>query len=1324
VQKVDGSFVRDWLVLGPFPSRDLNTDLLADVGGEANIRPQEGDSVTTKEGKKLTWTRLRSQYDLADVAQVFDGLEWSVVYAYCEVDADEPIDTDARMTSWIPGSFSWNGNAFRPFPVRGHFDLPPTMPIHLNKGRNHGLLKLRFASELPYAFAFQPLPPNRGLATFRVLTPNGQPVSGALIRFYSQGQLAAHLESDTAGNAEACLFPLADSYEVQVTSNGMGTWLSSISLRPGQRQVFEAVLRDAVSISGKTLAMDGSPQSSIVVQALRVEDGTVSNRTDPSRSGFQTGFASGPRVNPLGLDARSRSGGETSAASVVSLVPTPDFSRTVLSDTNGYFQFVNLRPGLYRLRAHGARDFVHPYGDPQEGASDLITVQPGQTNRPVSFVFPVARKGALSKFVVKRSLSEVNPLAVTRTRDGTLWAGTFNNSLHSFDGVKSTEYSSPSGQWGVVLALAEDPSGTLWIGSPKGISRLAQGKVDHLPINDQVPGMTVGKIQADAGGSVWFGTTAGLFRHDQGGFHRWTSKDGLPSNEVGALVRLRDGALWMSTLHSLVRFDGQKFSEPVLLSGTRQVEGDRIYQSKDGAIWFSSRAWERAVHRFDGTNLFRLGENEGLVYRLVNDIAETSDGVIWLATDNGLSSFNGKTVHTYPDLGEVARIYVDADDVLWFSTPSGICRLDPKTFIQVVQKDGVAPQRNGASVYAIEPDKKGGYLLGTEWAGVYRVAGTPLDQVSSTTFPNQFVRRIVHSADGSLWFGATGGIYKQTEGGILKVVERDWIIAMDFDDKGLLWFGHGWNGGGVSNYDPKTGAVAMFTRKDGLQDDYVWAVTKSPSGGVLIGTGVGLTEFRDGHFSDVGAKIGIRPGGVASLGRDPDGSIWVGGDAGGQRLKWNGTNLIASGPIYAPPSESVWCSSRTADGVTWVGTLRSGLLGSDGRATTMLDKRDGLPADSVVSLATDRDDSLLIGFPGTSGILRYKRTKSLPTVHVTAVRLESRSFSQFTELPVTEIGKPVNIQYQEIDLKTHPEKRQFVYRIQDPKGETLFSGITKERQFDWTPRKGGVHTFEVQAIDRDLNYSKPARITIHAVVPWYANAWIIVPGAVGICALLFSSALTGWRYLVHRRELGRLQERARIARDLHDHLGAGLTHLAMVGDMVRQKADRSNDVEILASRLSESARALTRVMGEVIWATDPEKDTLGSLALFISQYAERFFADSTIRLRFDIPENLPELMVPSGHRNSLFMVVKEALNNVAKHAQASELRIKLELSGRELRLTVEDNGRGFSKAKVTPDTHGLINMEKRLTDLGGQLQIQSVEGQGTRIDARLTLPKG
>jgi signal transduction histidine kinase len=210
-------------------------------------------------------------------------------------------------------------------------------------------------------------------------------------------------------------------------------------------------------------------------------------------------------------------------------------------------------------------------------------------------------------------------------------------------------------------------------------------------------------------------------------------------------------------------------------------------------------------------------------------------------------------------------------------------------------------------------------------------------------------------------------------------------------------------------------------------------------------------------------------------------------------------------------------------------------------------------------------------------------------------------------------------------------------------------------------------------------------------------------------------------YVRKSREAALLRERARISRDLHDHLGARLTHLAMVSEMVGQQVDQPASMQALATRLSESARELTRTMGEVIWATDPEKDTLQSFALFVTRYAERFFEETTVRLRFDIPTKLPDIVLPSEARNSLFMVAKEAITNVAKYAGASELRLELDCVDRELRLLIADNGRGFSTSEVRAKSsgNGLVNMEKRLKDLGGQLWVESVVGQGTRIYARL-----
>lgn len=1322
VYALDGSSFREWLVLGPFQSREIETDFLAEAGGEAHVRPQQGDKVRMADGKELVWKRLRSKQDLVDLEQVYNGLEWSIFYAYCEVNAEKAAETDARMASWLPGTLFWNQQRVGRFPVRDHFDLAPTLPIRLSQGRNRCLLKLQFEFEPPHVFMFQLLPSNRGTAVFHVSDTTGQPVAGARLHLYAKGELSARLATDASGNAEACLFPLADSYEVQVTSNDLGSWLPAITVVPGERQRFDVVLRKAVSISGQTHAMDGSPQTSIVVQALHIADGSGFDRTERSSTSHPTGSVSEPQVNRGLTSGYARRESDSPSPPIRSLIPTPEFSKSVVSDTNGNFRFVNLRPGQYRLRAHGAHDFVVPDGEVDAANPARIHVGPGRTNGEVRFVFPEARKGTSSRFQVKNGLTEVSPLIVHRTADGMLWIGTSQNSLHTFDGLSVKELSTAKVPMGYVHSLAQDPSGALWIGSEKGISRAVDGNVSHLTINDELPGMNVGKVIADPDGTVWFGTTMGLIRHDKQGFQRWTIKDGLPSNPVGALLRARDGSLWMSTLHSLARFDGRTFSEPVLLSGTRRMTGDRLYQSKDGAIWFSSRAFENAIYRYDGTNMFRLGEEEGLGFRMANDIAETSDGTIWIATDQGLASYNGKRIHIHPGLGEVVRIFVDRDDVIWCSTLTDVFRLDPKSFVGIAQRDGLMSKQGGVGVFTIHPDVKGSYLVGTEWGGVFRLGGEARDRVTQLDYlREQYVRQIVRSGDGSLWFGTSTGIYRQTETRVERVVDRSWIVGMDFDDRGLLWFGDGWIGGGVTSFNPSTRELTTLTRKEGLPDNSVWAITRAPGGGVFIGTGAGLAELKDGKLQNVGERMGERFGAVMSLGRDEDGSIWIGGDTGGRSL--SGTNLVALNPTDKLPIGGVWCRTRTADGITWIGTDRNGLLGYDGIARTQLDRRDGLLGDRVICLRRDEDETLLIGFTGVNGITRYRRTKSLPTVSLVEVRVESRSFSEFANLPSTEIGKPVNVQYQEIDLKTHPEKRQFFYRVQGPKGETLYSGVTKERWFEWTPRRGGAYTFEVKAIDRDLNYSRPARLTLLATVPWYANAWITVPGAVGICVLLLFSVVTGWRVLVHRREVGRLKERARFARDLHDHLGAGLTHLAMVGEQVRQKADKTGEVQLLATRLSESARALTRTMGEVIWATDPDKDTLKSLALFVGRYAERFFAESSIRLRFDIQEDLPESVLSSEVRNSLFMVVKEALNNVAKHAQASELRIKLDLCGRELSLTIEDDGLGFARNQASADCHGLINMENRLRELGGELRIESVLGRGTRVIARLSLAK-
>jgi signal transduction histidine kinase/ligand-binding sensor domain-containing protein len=1306
---VDGSFVREWLVLGPFPSKDLEFDFLGEAGGEASVSPKEGDTVTRSDGTQLRWTRLRSSDGIVNLEKILGIQPWSVAYAYCELSADQPMETDLRLPMapsvvWINGQKVELTSQI----LSGPGNVPPARPVHLNAGANPFLLKLKVETG-EWTFSAQPLPPERASIEVLVTDFQGRPVPEAVIRLYDQGEPVWHLRTGGSGQAEACLYPPAKAYDLRVTSGETGVWLYGVALQPGERRRLTLLLTNAVSISGRVLAMDGSAQNAIVVQALREPD--VGSADPPVRPDVQAGQQRSPAFN----------GG------IQSLLPLPPFSETVLSDINGYFQFVNLRPGAYRLRCHGSDGFIHPANHSNPMASAPVIVAPGRTNEPFQFVFAEARKGVWRNYSITKGLVELSPMSIHRTPDGLLWVGTDGGTLHSYDGLEFKMFQAPQIPGSHVQSIKHEFGGAVWIGTSGGISRGVAGKFEPLPTGNRPPRDYVRDIVADSDGSVWFGTTGGLCKYDGGKLSTWTVADGLPSNNTGSLLRARDGALWIGTGSALATFKNETFSVPLSFPEFSALEATRLHQAQDGAIWFcSSSADSGGAYRFDGASLWRLGTEEGLPSERVFGLAETSNGDLWFATANGLSRFNGVTVVNYTVRDGLSNdwvrdIFVDEDDVLWLANGWGVSRFDPEGFLRVGKQDGLQDgEGDTPSVFAIEPDQERGFWVGTQWGGLYRINGEGRHRDVTSVFREPgYLRQIHRAANGALWFAASSGIFKQENGVLTQVLHRNWVVALTSDDQGRIWYGQGWNGGGVSRFDPATGVETVFTRKHGLIDDSVWALKSIPRGGVLIGTGAGLMRAEGETIENEGARLGLPAAVVHDLRHDATGTLWISKHRG--LHSWDGKTALSISTTNGLPEGQVWCSVRAPDGVVWIGTESNGLIGYDGKAMSVLDKRDGLQGNNVFSLAMEGPDSLWIGFLD-GGLTRYRRSKSRPSVQVNEMTLGDRTLTNTATRSRTETGHRIVIRYREIDLKTHPEKRQFWYRLANQAGQTVFAGVTRYRSFEWVPDKKGNYTFEVQAIDRDLNYSEPARVLMQVVVPWHANAWILAPGTATFGGLLIWAFVALGLYRRKSREAALLRERVRISRDLHDHLGAGLTHLSMVGDMVRQQAHQPDAVQMLATRLTDSARQLTRTMGEIIWTTDPEKDTLPSFVSFICSYAERFFAGSHLRLRFDLPSEVPDLMLPAQHRSHLLTVTKEALNNVAKHAEACELRIKLEVAGHELHLSFEDNGRGFLMNQVAPDCHGLANMQERVRGLGGELRFESAAGQGTQMRVRVPLP--
>ncbi len=204
-----------------------------------------------------------------------------------------------------------------------------------------------------------------------------------------------------------------------------------------------------------------------------------------------------------------------------------------------------------------------------------------------------------------------------------------------------------------------------------------------------------------------------------------------------------------------------------------------------------------------------------------------------------------------------------------------------------------------------------------------------------------------------------------------------------------------------------------------------------------------------------------------------------------------------------------------------------------------------------------------------------------------------------------------------------------------------------------------------------------------------------------------------------------LEERARIARDLHDDLGAGLTHIAFLSQVAQKEAPCPQPLKDHLREISSSVQDSFQALDEIVWVVNPKNDTIDGLTNYICHFAEGFFRGTPTRCRLDLPTLLPNEPISTEVRNHLFFAVKEALNNVRKHARASEVLLRVRMEDGFFSLSIEDNGQGFASERTNPRGNGLLNMRRRLEKSGGEFELTSRPGGGTRIRLRLrTGPQG
>jgi signal transduction histidine kinase len=356
----------------------------------------------------------------------------------------------------------------------------------------------------------------------------------------------------------------------------------------------------------------------------------------------------------------------------------------------------------------------------------------------------------------------------------------------------------------------------------------------------------------------------------------------------------------------------------------------------------------------------------------------------------------------------------------------------------------------------------------------------------------------------------------------------------------------------------------------------------------------------------------------------------------------------------------------------------------------------------------------------------YDRDLALPA---------SAAFTLELGRPTTELRLPPKHNKLEFEFAalsfSSPENSHFRYQLRGFDQKWIEADGQNRATYPRLP--GGRYEFHVIASNHVGVWNETGASLRLVVTPFYWQTWWFRALAI---AFFTATIIAIVRYVSFRRLRKRMlelkhqaalhHERARIARDMHDEVGAKLTRLSLLSEMAAASPELPLQAGADVREISETARETILAFDEIVWAVNPRNDTLGDLVGYLCRHAEDFFEGSPTECVFDLPATIPPVTLPVEVRHEVFLAAKEALTNVAKYAAASQVRLRLTLHPAAFDLIIEDDGCGFDPSAVTTRPgggNGLLNMRERMQRIGGRFECDSRPGTGTRIAFHIPLSR-
>lgn len=679
------------------------------------------------------------------------------------------------------------------------------------------------------------------------------------------------------------------------------------------------------------------------------------------------------------------------------------------------------------------------------------------------------------------------------------------------------------------------------------------------------------------------------------------------------------------------------------------------------------------VCRFGGLGLFGLAVSTAF-----------GDGwsVVRIGPENGLPAL------------PVSAVHHTADQYLWFTTPAGLTRFDGQRMVTV---DATAFATNSSLPFdALGVGGPGGanFWVATRQTLFQRTAAgfrpvafnDPADAAPLLCLaPRQAGGRDARFT-GPLWIGTERGVYELYKGMLQPVWKSRPEPAPQVAE--------GANGVGVGT----TNGVWLYRPADGVWTQLASLSNPGTACPPVVASADGMLwqASGDGAAQQVGSQQpkfvplrGVAPGCYRWAGSDRAGNRWlVEASLGLLRRDTNGVEFIPG----TSPADLGDIRAATLDslGRVWLGTARG---------LACVAPKDA-PAAEPPIVSLDR-------------LIWAGETVSLETPPAQPLRRAAKNLGE------------VRIEFS-APLRLPSDGVRFACRLARTGEEAWAEGEVPQATF--AELRPGEYVFEVRAASARGAWSRSTTLRLELEPDFFGSAGFRVLLAVIGSGVLAASAWwrLRWRQRQPRATGNSLvsSERERIARDLHDEIGAQLTALALQAELIRRRANPeiTQDLDQLAARARDAAGR----MNDIVWALNPACDTLASFGHYLAGHAERWAQLTGTRFKVEIPPDLPALPMSAVARRHLAMVIQEALNNVAKHAGATETKLLLRIGPTELFLSVQDNGKGFDPAanEATPvgtSRNGLRNQKSRLAEMGGQVELRSRYGGGTRLDVTVPL---